>query len=255
VNNTGKQPVPFGLFIGGEFVEAAGPPTLPVMNPATGETWATIADAQAKDVDRAVRTAQDTFTMTWSKFSPRRRAELLNRLADVIEKRATELAEVEVRDNGKLLREMLAQLKSVPAWYRYFAGLADKIHGETIPMEQPSLFNYTLREPLGVVACVTPWNSPLLLGSWKFAPALAAGNVIVVKPSEHASISTLEFARCFEVAGVPAGVFNVVTGRGAHAGEALVRHPCVRHIAFTGSGAGGAAVASAGGSRSTGVTL
>ena len=235
----------YGLYIGGKWVKSNGNNTLPVINPANGETWATIVDATTQDVDAAVKAARAAFDGEWGKTSPAKRARLLNKLADVIESRAAEMARIEVRDNGKLLREMGAQLRAAPGWYRYFAGLADKIHGETVPMERTSLFNYTLREPLGVIACITPWNSPLLLMTFKVAPALAAGNTVVIKPSEHASASTLEIVACFEEAGFPPGVFNVVTGGGAIAGDALVRHPGVDRVSFTGSGAAGARVAAA----------
>ena len=245
----------YGFYIDGHYVESQDSVWLPVINPATGETWATISDARSEDIDRAVYAARTCFQTTWSRTSPGTRARLLHRLADSIERRADELAAIEVRDNGKLLREMSAQIKSLPRWYRYYAGLADKIHGETVPLERESVFAYTLREPLGVVACLTPWNSPLLLAAWKIAPALAAGNTIVVKPSEHASVSTLEFARCFEDAGFPSGVFNVVTGRGAGAGDALVRSRDVGCVAFTGSGVAGAAVASTAVSHFAGVIL
>jgi aldehyde dehydrogenase (NAD+) len=184
-------------------VESRSSGRLPVVDPATGERWATIADGSAADVAGAVDVALGAYETAWLATSPGTRARLLLRLADAIEEQGERLAALEVRDNGKLFREMSAQLKAIPNWYRYYAGLADKLQGETVPMERASLFNYTLREPFGVVACITPWNSPLLLGSFTFAPALAAGNTIVVKPSEHASISTLEFARCFETAGFP----------------------------------------------------
>lgn len=235
----------YGLYIGGKYVQPEGAPRLPVSNPATGEEWATIVNARTEDVNEAVRVARAAFDTTWSKIGPAARGRLLNKLADVIEGRSRELAEIEVRDNGKLLREMYTQLKAIPGWYRYFAGLADKIQGDTIPQEKRSLFNYTVREPYGVIGCITPWNSPLMLGSFTFAPALAAGNTIVVKPSEHASVSTLEFARCFEEAGFPAGVFNVVTGLGLPAGDTLARHKGVDVIGFTGSGPAGASVAAA----------
>ena len=235
----------YGLYIGGQYVQPQGAPRLPVSNPATGEEWASIVNARAEDVNEAVKTARSTFYTTWSKVSAGGRGRLLYRLADIIEARARELAEIEVRDNGKLLREMYAQLKAIPNWYRYYAGLADKIQGDTIPQERASLFNYTVREPHGVVACITPWNSPLLLGSFTFAPALAAGNTLVVKPSEHASVSTLELAKCFEEAGFPPGVFNVVTGLGLPAGDTLARHKDVGVVAFTGSGPAGASVAAA----------
>ena len=234
-----------GVFIGGENVAAAESDRIPVLNPATGEVWASIPEAGPEYVALAVEAAARAFQTAWRGTAPTERARLLRSLADVIERRADELAEIEVRDNGKLIREMRAQLRALPGWYRYFAGLADKLHGKTIPMDDASLFNFTIREPLGVVACITPWNSPLLLGTWKFAPALAAGNTIVVKPSEHASVSTLKFAECFVEAGFPAGVFNVVTGTGPRTGMALVTHSKVARVCFTGSGAAGSQVASA----------
>ena len=180
---------PYSLYIDGELRQGSGGATLPVINPATGEQWATIVDGTAQDVDAAVAAARRAFEGEWGKTSPATRARMLHRLADAIESRASELAEIEVRDNGKLLREMGAQLRAIPGWYRYYAGLADKIEGETIPMERPTLFNFTLREPLGVVGFITPWNSPLLILAFTLAPALAAGNTVVLKPSEFASIS------------------------------------------------------------------
>lgn len=235
----------YRLYIGGEWVASNSSATLPVINPATGQSWATIVDATPADVDRAVSAARAAFEGEWGSTSPGKRSKLLHKLADVMESRAEQLARIEVRDNGKLLREMGAQLRAIPAWYRYYAGLADKIHGETVPMERASLFNYTVREALGVIACITPWNSPLFLLAFKAAPALAAGNTLVIKPSEHASASTLEFASAFAEAGFPAGVVNVITGTGATAGDALVRHPGVDKVTFTGSGLAGARVAAA----------
>ena len=235
----------YGCYIDGEYRRSTGAKTLPVVNPATGEEWATIVDASTEDVDAAVQAARRAYEGEWGKTTPATRGRLLLRLADAIETRAAELAEIEVRDNGKLLREMGAQLRAIPGWYRYYAGLADKIEGETIPMERPTLFNFTLREPLGVVGFITPWNSPLLILAFTLAPALAAGNAIVLKPSEYASVSSLEFAKCIEQAGFPKGTFNVVTGSGATAGDALTRHPGIARIAFTGSAATGARVAQA----------
>jgi len=249
------SPPRLGLFIGGRQVPAEECDTIPVLNPANGEVWASIPDAGPEQVAQAVEVASGAFHGGWGKTPPSQRARILRSLADVIEGRSDELAQIEVRDNGKLLREMRAQLRALPGWYRYYAGVADKLHGETIPMDDASLFNFTVREPVGVVACITPWNSPLLLGTWKFAPALAAGNTIVVKPSEHASVSTLRFAECFAEAGFPAGVFNVVTGTGKGAGMALVTHPGVAKVCFTGSGAAGSQVASAATSRLIPVTL
>jgi acyl-CoA reductase-like NAD-dependent aldehyde dehydrogenase len=230
-------------YMNGEFVEPTSSDRLPVEDPAHGHTVGSIVDSGAEDVARAVEAADAAFQGDWGSTSPGQRAQMLNRLADAIESQAEDLALAEVRDNGKVIREMRTQLRALPKWYRYFAGVADKLHGETVPLEQSSIFAYTRREPLGVIGCITPWNSPLFLASWKFAPALAAGNTIVVKPSEHASVSTLLFSRAFEQAGFPAGVFNVVTGGGATAGHALAAHPLVRRVSFTGSGGGGRAVA------------
>jgi aldehyde dehydrogenase (NAD+) len=167
------------------------------------------------------------------------RGQLLCRLADLIVENAQALADIEVRDNGKLMAEMAAQVRYASQWFRYFGGLADKIEGSVIPIDKPDMLNFTCREPLGVVAAIVPWNSPLLLMSWKIAPALAAGNTVVVKPSEYTSASALEFARLVKAAGVPAGVFNVVTGFGPEVGEPLAVHRKVAKVAFTGGDVSG----------------
>jgi len=159
----------------------------------------------------------------------------MRRLAELIAENAESLAVVESTDNGKLLREMSGQLGALPEWYYYFAGAADKIQGDTIPSHNPDFLVYTRREPVGVVGAIVPWNSPLLLLTWKLAPALAAGCTFVAKTAEQTPASTLEFARLFEEAGFPPGVFNVVTGYGVPTGSALVRHPGVDKVAFTGS--------------------
>ena len=166
----------------------------------------------------------------------------MRKLADLITEEAQHLAEIEVRDNGKLLAEMSAQLNYLPQWYYYYGGLSDKIEGSVIPIDKPGNFNYTRHEPLGVVAAIIPWNSPLLLTAWKIAPALAAGNTVVVKPSEYTSASMLEFMRLFEQVGFPPGVVNVVTGFGADVGSKLVTHPLVAKVAFTGSDKTGQAI-------------
>ena len=155
---------------------------------------------------------------------------------------ADRLAEIETRDNGKLITEMRAQLRYLPQWFHYFGGLADKLEGRVIPIDKPGVFNFTREEPLGVVAAITPWNSPLLLAAWKLAPALAAGNTAVWKPSEFSSVSALEFGHLFEEAGFPPGVVNIVTGFGGDIGEALVTHPKVAKVAFTGGDRTGQAV-------------
>ena len=163
----------------------------------------------------------------------------MRKLGDLITDKAKFLAEIEVRDNGKLLAEMSAQTAYMAQWYYYYGGLADKIEGQVIPIDKPDTFNYTRFEPLGVIGAIIPWNSPLLLTAWKLAPALAAGNTMVLKPSEYTSASLLEFMKIVEQAGFPPGVVNVVTGFGPEAGTPLVEHPLVAKIAFTGSDATG----------------
>ena len=170
------------------------------------------------------------------------RGKLMNRLADLVAANAERLAEVEVRDNGKLMSEMRGQLNYHPEWWRYFGGLADKIEGSVMPIDKPDMMAFTRHEPIGVVAALTAWNSPLLFVAWKCTAAIAAGCTVIVKPSEFASVSTLEFAALTKEAGFPDGVFNVVTGLGAEAGSALVDHPDIAKITFTGSDATGALI-------------
>ncbi|MFY9691444.1 MAG: aldehyde dehydrogenase, partial [Candidatus Acidiferrales bacterium] len=170
----------------------------------------------------------------WRKLTATARGELLRRLAELIAAEADRLAEIETTDNGKLIAEMRGQLKYIPQWFHYFGGLADKIEGRVIPIDKPGVFNFTREEPLGVVVAITPWNSPLLLATWKLAPALAAGNTVVWKPSEFSSVSALAFGELFERAGFPPGVVNIVTGYGNEVGEPLITHPDVAKVAFTG---------------------
>jgi acyl-CoA reductase-like NAD-dependent aldehyde dehydrogenase len=245
----------YRLYIGGEDVDAASSETFEALNPTTGRMWATMALAGAEDVDRAVRAARRAFEdERWRGLSPTRRGRLMMRLADLVSEHAEDIAAVEVKDNGKLYKEMLAQLRVIPEWLYYFGGLADKIEGRVIPLDRTSVLNYTLREPLGVVGIIVPWNSPVLLTMYSLGPALAAGNTIVVKPSEHASASIVETLRLAEEAGFPPGVLNVVTGAGA-AGAALVDHPDVAKIAFTGSEQTGKRIAAQAGARLAPVTL
>jgi len=229
----------YQLSIGGKDVDPQGGQWFETSNPYTGEPWAQIPRCDARDVDAAVQAAHGAFTGAWAETTASQRGLLMHRLADLIARDAHKLAQTEVRDNGKLLAEMLGQLDYIPQWYRYFGGLADKIEGTVPPLDKKGYFCFTRKEPLGVVAAITPWNSPLLLASWKIAPALAAGCTVVVKPSEFTSASTLEFAKLFDEAGFPAGVFNVVTGFGSDIGAALVEHPLVRKVSFTGSDATG----------------
>jgi (Z)-2-((N-methylformamido)methylene)-5-hydroxybutyrolactone dehydrogenase len=212
-------------------------------DPFAGRPWAKIPRCNAVDVDAAVGAANRAFRANpWRAMNASQRGRLLVRLADLIEAEADRLAAIEVRDNGKLIAEMSAQLRYLPQWYRYFGGLADKIEGGVLPIDKPGMFAFTRREPLGVIACIVPWNSPLLLLTWKLAPALAAGNTVVIKPSEHASASTLAFVELFEKAGFPPGVVNTLTGLPDQVGAPLAQHPRVAKIAFTGGEAGGAAV-------------
>ncbi|EYS93933.1 carnitine dehydratase [Cupriavidus sp. SK-4] len=230
----------YQMFIDGTFVNASDGRWFETQNPYTGKAWAEVARGTAADIDRAVQAADQAFrTGPWSEMTATQRGALLRKLGDLIARDAERLAEFEVQDNGKLLAEMGAQLKYLPQWFYYFGGLADKIEGTVIPLDKKGYFNYTRREPLGVVAAITPWNSPLMLLAWKIAPALAAGCTVVVKPSEFTSVSALELALLFEEAGFPAGVFNVVTGFGAEVGAPLVTHPLVKKVTFTGSDATG----------------
>jgi acyl-CoA reductase-like NAD-dependent aldehyde dehydrogenase len=236
----------FQNYIGGKFVDAADGSTFDSLDPYAGTPWASIPEGTVDDVDHAVAAARSAFDDgEWGRMTGFGRAALMRRLADLIGEHAERLARVEVRDNGKLYREMIGQLRYLPQWYHYFAGAADKIEGRVIPSDKPNYLLYTRREPVGVVGAITPWNSPLLLMTWKLAPALAAGCTVVVKPSEHSPASTLAFAQVLHEAGFPDGVFNVVAGSGRELGAALAAHPGVDKVAFTGSTATGRAVARA----------
>lgn len=245
----------YGLYIDGEERPSFSDRTMQSLNPFTGQPWAVIPQGDSHDVDLAVQAARRAFDSgPWSKLTATQRGALLRRLGDIIARDAEALAACESQDNGKLYREMLGQWKSLPEWFYYFGGLADKVHGHTIPSDRPNFFIYTRREPLGVVGAITPWNSPALLLIFKLAPGLAAGCTFVVKPSEHASVSTLELAKRIEEAGFPKGVFNVVTGLG-DIGAALVDHPGVDKIAFTGATGTGKVIAAAAAKHLTRVSL
>jgi (Z)-2-((N-methylformamido)methylene)-5-hydroxybutyrolactone dehydrogenase len=230
----------YQLHYGGTTIDPASGEWYESDNPYTAKPWALIPRGDATDVDCAVQAAHLAFTTgPWSTMSATDRGLLMHRVGDLISREARRLAEIEVRDNGKLWAEMSAQLAYIPRWFHYFGGLADKIEGRVVPIDKKGYFNYTRREPVGVVAAITPWNSPLLLATWKIAPALAAGCTVVLKPSEFTSASALEFVRLFDEAGFPPGVVNVVTGLGGEVGKALIEHPLVRKITFTGSDATG----------------
>ncbi|MCP2362438.1 aldehyde dehydrogenase (NAD+) [Nonomuraea thailandensis] len=232
----------YRMLIGGERVDAGGDRRLAAVNPYTGAEFATVPDASAADVAAAVTAASEAFESTWAATPGVARARLMHRLADLIEERADELGRLESTDNGKLLKETAGQARFAARNYRFFAGYADKLYGRTIPLDNPDTLDYTLREPVGVAALVTAWNSPMQLLANKLAPALATGNCVVIKPSEHASATTLELAELVERAGFPPGVINIVTG-GAEAGTSLVGDPRLGRISFTGSVATGQAIA------------
>jgi aldehyde dehydrogenase (NAD+) len=224
------------LFINGEFVDPGGGATIHVVDPSNGRVCYRAPCASAEDVERAVQAARAAFDQTkWPTMSAASRAKIVRRFGEKLLERREAIALVETHENGKLYRDALAEDVSAAAGaLQYFASLADKLSGETLPVRGDFL-TYTLREPLGVVAAIVPWNFPLSLAAWKLGPALAAGNTVVLKPSELTPASALMLAECARDAGIPAGVLNVIPGLGAVAGDALSRHPAVDHIAFTGS--------------------
>jgi len=242
--DTQQKTKTYQTYIDGKWVDAASGKTFETLDPYTGETWALIPECDDTDVNRAVEAAYRAFeTGSWPNMTPTMRGKKLRLIGDLIAKHSEHLAGIEVRDNGKLISEMVAQTRYMPEWFYYYGGLADKIQGAVVSVDRPEHFNYILREPVGVCAFITPWNSPLMLTSWKLAPALAAGCTVVIKPSEYTSASLLEFMRLvIAEADIPPGVVNVVTGYGAVAGEPLVKHPKVAKIAFTGGTATGARV-------------
>ncbi|MGR3623476.1 aldehyde dehydrogenase [Pseudophaeobacter sp.] len=222
----------FQQYIGGQFEDGAA--RFDSIDPATGTAWAQMPKAGAADVDRAVQAAEVAFfTQSWADMNASQRGKLLMRLADLVTEHAPRLAELETRDTGKIIRETSAQIAYVAEYYRYYAGLADKIEGAHLPIDKPDMEVWLRREPLGVVAAIVPWNSQLFLSAVKIGPALAAGCTVVLKASEEAPAPMLEFARIFDQAGFPPGVLNVITG-GPEAGATLTSHPKVAHVAFTG---------------------
>lgn len=225
----------YQMLINGEWVDASDGGSFTSINPATGEAWATIPEASAEDVDRAVKSAYLAFTEgPWATTLPTERGRCLRKLADLLADKSEELGRTETIDTGKMLKETRWQAKYIAEFFHYYAGCADKIHGQTMPIDKPDLFVFTDREPLGVVAAVVPWNSQLFLVAVKIGPALAAGNTVVLKASEQASAAMLEFGRLIEEAGFPDGVVNIVSGHGDPCGKVLTSHPLVQRISFTG---------------------
>ncbi|WP_395663741.1 aldehyde dehydrogenase [Aestuariivirga sp.] len=225
----------YRMLIDGKWVEAGDGKSFTSLNPATGEAWCEIPEATAEDVNRAVEAAHRAFSEgPWQRMLPSERGRLLRRLADLLAAKSEELGRIETVDTGKILKETRWQAKYIAEFYHFYAGAADKLHGETLPIDKPDMLAMTLREPLGVVAAIVPWNSQIFLSAVKLGPALAAGNTVVLKASEHASAPMLAFGRLFEEAGFPPGVVNIVTGHGDPCGRVLTSHPLVQRISFTG---------------------
>lgn len=231
----------FQQYINGEFEDGSG--RFESLDPATATPWAEMPEAREADVDRAVNAAEAALLEgPWAAMTATQRGKLLYKLADLVAANAPKLAELETRDTGKIIRETSAQIAYVADYYRYYAGLADKIEGSYLSIDKPDMDVWLRREPVGVVAAIVPWNSQLFLSAVKLGPALAAGCTLVVKASEDGPAPLLEFARLVHEAGFPAGVVNIITGFGPSCGSALTRHPKVAHIAFTGGPGTAAAV-------------
>ena len=224
----------FKMFINGQWVDSESGNTIETLNPENNEVWATVPEASAKDVDKAVRAAQNAFENSWANLNPRDRAKYLRSLANQLRENAEHLGTIETKDTGKIYRETKTQANYIAEYYDYFAGLADKVEGTVVPIDKPDMQVTTTRIPIGVVAAIIPWNSQMLLTAVKLAPALAMGNTVVIKASELAPVTLLEFAKLVEKSGIPKGVVNVITGLGEPCGKALTTHELVEKIAFTG---------------------
>ena len=225
----------YQMLIDGKWVSASDGKTFESINPTTGKPWALVPEATADDVDRAVQAADRAFNKgEWASMAPSERGRCLRRLADLLIERSEEMGRVECTDTGKMFKETRWQAKYVADYYYFFAGCADKVNGDTLPIDKPDMFVFTSRVPLGVIAAVVPWNSQLFLSSIKLGPALAAGNTVVLKLSEFAPAAMLEFGRLIEESGIPPGVVNIITGHGDPCGKTLTSHPLVARIAFTG---------------------
>ena len=225
----------YQLYIDGEWCDAEDGAKLETINPATGEAWATCAVAGEAEVNRAVAAAKRAMEQgPWAEMNATQRGKVLRKLGDVIATKAAHLGEIETIDSGKLGKETRMQTGYVADYYHYYAGLADKVQGATLPIDKPNMHVYTKRVPIGVVAAVVPWNAQMFLTATKIGPALAAGNAVVLKASELAPAPMFEFAKVVEEAGIPPGVINVITGHGEPCGRLLTSHPDVARVAFTG---------------------
>jgi len=224
----------FKMYINGEWVDSSSGKKIETLNPENNEVWATVPEANEKDVDKAVQSAQKAFENNWSTLHPRERAKYLKLIADQLRANSEHLGKIETIDTGKLYRETKTQANYIAEYYDYFAGLADKVEGTVVPIDKPDMQVTTTRIPIGVVAAIIPWNSQMLLTAVKLAPALAMGNTVVIKASELAPVTLLEFAKLIDKAGIPKGVINIITGLGEPCGKALTTHNLVERIAFTG---------------------
>jgi aldehyde dehydrogenase (NAD+) len=226
--------VTYDMLIDGAWVQSSGKATFECTDPSTGDPWCRIPEATAEDVDKAVRAADAALNGPWGQLTATQRGKYLSKLADLLSENSEHIGRIETRDTGKMFKETKWQAQYIAEFLQFYAGAADKVHGETLPIDKPDMFVFTDREPLGVVAAVIPWNSQMFLSAVKIGPALAAGNTIVLKASEHASAPLLEFGKLVAKAGIPAGVINIVTGHAYPCGQALTTHPLVSKIAFTG---------------------
>ena len=222
------------MYIDGEWVESSSGKKIETLNPETNNVWATVPEASEADVDKAVKAAQKAFDGSWSKLHSRERAKFLRNIAEQLRSNAEHLGKIETIDTGKLFKEIKTQATYIAEYYDYYAGLADKVEGTVVPIDKPNMQVTTTRIPIGVIAAIIPWNSQMLLTAVKLAPALAMGNTVVIKASELAPVTLLEFAKLIENAGLPKGVVNVITGLGEPCGKALTTHDLVEKIAFTG---------------------
>ena len=226
--------ITYDMLIDGEFVQASDGATFESINPATGESWAQIPAASAKDVDKAVEAAERALHGEWGAMTPTARGKALGVLADLLASHSEEIGRIETTDTGKMFKETRWQCQYIAEYLRYYAGAADKLHGDTLPIDKPDMFVFTQREPLGVIAAIIPWNSQMFLSATKIGPALATGNTIILKASEHASAPLLAFAKLVKDSGIPDGVINIISGYGDPCGERLTTHPKIARIAFTG---------------------
>ena len=224
----------FKMFIDGEWLESSSGKKIETLNPETNEVWATVPEANKEDVDKAVKAAQNAFNRSWSTLHPKERAKFLRNIGDLLRENAEHLGKIETIDTGKLYKETKSQAIYIAEYYDYYAGLADKVEGTVVPIDKPDMQVTTTRMPIGVIAAIIPWNSQMLLTAVKLAPALAMGNTVVIKASELAPVTLLEFAKLIEKSGIPKGVVNVITGLGDPCGKALTTHDLVEKIAFTG---------------------